>query len=285
MPVNVVGGGAVGSLVAALLTRGGACVTLVTRRHAGVIAQSGIGVVQDDTTWYTKPAVVGAAVVPTNGVTFVAMPLHALAAAGPTLAATTGYVVPLCNGVDAKDRVAALAPRATVVYGTIAVTCHTMGGGVVRWYGGRCKVVAALPKGAAAALRGNGLEVTATANGAKAVWQKAAWLAPLAALCAAKGVAAGEARRLPVFEAMVDEVVTAAGVEGVSGVTKAAALFTAGRLRKDMMPSAARDARAGLPSELPLLVEPLAGLCPQLAAMVASPPQADAVPALWQTCS
>lgn len=265
--VTILGAGAVGCTYAALLQRGGADVQLFGRgEHLRTIRRSGLTL---ETRGKRETFQVNATarldkLVPSN-ITLVCVPLHQLAGLREQLRGfRSGGTLPLCNGLTATDTVRGFGLE-TVFYGTTVVECSVRDNGWVILETEKPRItlgfeIYGYAADTAKTLRRFGLNVSATKQPMQALWQKAAFLIPVSLACAKWKCTVGEVRanqtRWHLVLNLMAEIVAEARASG-HNASQATAEFAVGRVRKGMIPSAARDVIAGRPSELPHLVQPL----------------------------
>lgn len=169
----------------------------------------------------------------------------------------TGLLVPLLNGVEHLPVLRDRYPAATVTAATIRVESTRTAPGEIRHDSAFASLELAGAPGVerlAGALREAGLDVRVRDDEAAVLWDKLAFLAPLALLTTHAGRPVGavrEERRADLL-ALVDEAGAVARAEGGTGDTRAVlAAFDA--LPATMRSSMQRDAEAGRPLELDAL--------------------------------
>jgi 2-dehydropantoate 2-reductase len=173
-------------------------------------------------------------------------------------------VVPLQNGVDAADQLAAhLGPDHV-----LGALCHMLSWverpGEIRWIGAAPVVTlgprrvgqGAAVEACAAALRGAGVDVRVTDAIEVALWSKLLFIAPLGAVGAVERAPAGRLRRTPraraQLKAAMGEVAAVAAARGVvlPADAVARAMERIDALPEDAKASMQRDIEAGRPSEV-----------------------------------
>jgi 2-dehydropantoate 2-reductase len=260
--VAVLGPGAVGGLLGALLARRGDEVTcLAPAATAAHIAANGLEL-HSPMLGDTKVAVLAATRLeePVDAclVTVKATQLERAVEAVPPEALGGGLVVPFLNGVDHVAWLRERYPPEQVVAATIAVESTRVAPGVIQHDSPFVIVqVAHGPadparvEGLAARLAEVGLDVTVRDSEAFALWTKLALLAPIALLTTWAGAPAGEARARHPDElvALVREAAQAALAEGVE-LDAEAILRRLNALPASMKSSMLKDAEAGQPLEL-----------------------------------
>lgn len=137
MNIGIVGGGAIGSYYAGLLTRAGNSVRLVARGdHLAAIKQRGLQIKKPDEQFVVQvDATDEVSAVAGCDVVIVAVKGYSLGEIGPGLvaAATHGAaIIPLLNGVDIAERLEKLGvPRGSIVGGLAAVSLFRTAPGVI----------------------------------------------------------------------------------------------------------------------------------------------------------
>jgi 2-dehydropantoate 2-reductase len=260
--VAVLGPGAVGGLLAALLARRGDEVTcLAPPATAAHIAANGLEL-RSPMLGDAKVAVRAATRLeePVDAclVTVKATQLERAVEAVPPEALGGGLVVPFLNGVDHVAWLRERYPPEQVVAATIAVESTRVAPGVIQHDSPFVIVeVAHGPadpgrvEGLAARLAEVGLDVTVRDSEAFALWTKLALLAPIALLTTWAGAPIGEARARHPGElvALVRETAQVAMTEGVE-LDAEAILRRLNALPAGMKSSMLKDAEAGLPLEV-----------------------------------
>lgn len=225
-PIAVVGPGAIGGLVAAMLQRAGHDVVVVAReRTARHVAEHGLDVTTDEFgAWHAAlPAVTE---VPHGARVVVAVKAEGVADAARLLGpAAPAEVLSLLNGLDHVDTLRTALPGVEVVGATIAgETLRTGADGpgpaLVRHRGTLLRTVVpddAAELGVVTALRDTPIEVLTGGTEAEVLWKKLRFLAPLALLTSTWATGIGEAlTRDPALTAgLLDEIAATATAEGV----------------------------------------------------------------------
>jgi len=269
MRIVVIGAGGVGGLLAGLLTRAGADVALVARgaqlealRRDGLSIDSPLGTFRVRVPAEADPG----ALAPADAV-IVAVKAWQVASVAPTLAplvAKGGVVVPMQNGVEAADRLAAALGPERVAGGTINVLAWIAAPGRVQHLGGPPRIALG-ERGApgsprlealAAALRAAVAEAEVTADIDVATWDKFLFVEPWGVVGAASRAPIGVMRTVPETRALleramreVDALARARGVR-LPAETVASALRRMEAVPIDATVSMQRDLGAGRPSEL-----------------------------------
>lgn len=261
MRLAVLGLGAVGGLLAALLVRSGEQVVCVATEHtAEHLARHGL---------WIDSAAFGAFHVRVEAVTRLASPVDACLVAVKatqldsaleriTSAAGDGLIVPLLNGVEHIALLRERYPARQVAPSVIWVEAARTGPGMIRHLTRTAEVelaatganrarVAALADHLARA----GPEVRLRTDEAAMLWAKLAFLAPLALLTTREGAPVGaiRTRHRPELIEVIREVATVARAQGVE-VDPAAVLAMFDRIRPGLRSSMQRDAAAGRPTEV-----------------------------------
>ncbi|WP_240644142.1 ketopantoate reductase family protein [Antribacter gilvus] len=224
--VAVVGVGAIGGLVAAMLQQAGHDVVVVAReRTARQVAEHGLDIETDEYgTWHADlPAVTE---VPRGARVVVAVKAEGVAdAAARLVRSAPAEVVTLLNGLEHLDALRAALPGLDVAGATIAgETLRTGAGGFgpprVRHRGHLLRIV--VPDDAAHlslvdALRDTPIEVAAGGAQAEVLWKKLRFLGPMALLTTLTESSLGVAldRDPGLVGALVAEVAAVATAEGV----------------------------------------------------------------------
>jgi 2-dehydropantoate 2-reductase len=272
--IAVVGAGGVGGLLAALLARAGNDVRMLARGAAlSAIRDHGVRTrgpdgdhavpiprVSDDA------AALGAA-----AIVLVTVKTWQLADLGPRLVPLIGkntLVVPMQNGVEASELLAASLGEDHVLGGVCRMISWAERPGEIRWIGtppsltigpchpGQLEGVQAC----AAALQTGGLEVLTTKGIERARWQKFLFIAPYAAVGAVERVPLGVLRRTPQSRARLEAAMhEVAALAAARGVALPPDVVAAAMQRIDVLPEAAtasmhRDIVGGRPSELHELI-------------------------------
>jgi len=281
MRIVIVGAGAVGGLLGALMARAGHAVGFVARGEARTtIADEGVVVTTPDGSFSSGALAAfeeAHDLAWTGGVDLVVVCVKAwqVASIAPSLAPLLGpvtAVLPLQNGVEAADRLAEALGEPAVVGGLCHVLATREGPARVRMMGQPLHVTLGergSPAGAAVArepservrriadaLRGAGVTVTESPDIRAAVWTKLAFVEPLGSVGAVTRATIDVVRALPETRAMLEaamrEVQAVAAGQGVAVPDEA---IRKGLARVDSLPPGAtasmqRDLVEGRPSEL-----------------------------------
>jgi len=222
----VVGPGAIGGLVAAMLQRAGHDVVVVAREGtARHVTEHGLDVTTDEYgSWHAPLTAVTE--VPRGARVVVAVKAEGLADTVRLVEhAEPAEVVTLLNGLDHVDALRAALPGSHVVGATIAgETLRTGADGpgpaLVRHRGTLLRVVVpddATDLGVVTALRDTPIEVLTGGTEAEVLWKKLRFLAPLALLTSTWGSGIGEAlaRDDTLTAGLLAEIAATATAEGV----------------------------------------------------------------------
>ena len=260
--VAVVGPGGVGGLVGAVLTRAGHPVVYVARPDtAAALTASGLDVTSVQYGDFHVPATAVPRLAAPVDVCVVAAKATALDAAldgVPAEALGAGLVLPLLNGVDHLAALRARFPAARVLAGAIRVESTRVGPGRIAHTSPFCTVEVAgdgIPRPRletlAAQLGAAGIGTSVRDSEVAVLWDKLAFLAPLALLTTAYGATAGEVREKhrSDLEAVADEVAAVARAAGATADAGAViGLFD--RVPPGMKSSMQRDVEAGRQAEV-----------------------------------
>jgi 2-dehydropantoate 2-reductase len=262
----------VGGLLAGLLSRAGLDVVVVARgAHGEAIRRGGLRVDSPLGTFTARlhvvedPAAAGRA-----DAVLVAVKAWQVAELAPRLAplvADGGVAVPLQNGVEAADALAAALGEDRVAGGLVAVLAWIAGPGAVKHVGFPPRVKmgergarrgAPSPRleALAAALRSAGVEVDVVADVEAASWEKFLLIEPWGAVAAVARAPAGVVRGVPETRALhvaaMQELAALARARGVAlaGDAVARTLAFLDGVTPEATASMQRDLGAGRPSEL-----------------------------------
>ena len=278
MRIVVVGAGAVGSLLGAMLARGGAEVAFVARGETRDRLRSvGVDAAGPDGALHQGPFEAEAEpdrVAPADAV-FVSVKSFQLRALAPRLAPLLrpeGVIVSLLNGIDASDVLAEAIGDAPVLGGLCHVLASSTGPAQVAWKGLPLRVaLGELAGGSSArverlgeALRAGGVTVSIEPNIRVALWEKLLFVGPLGMVGAATSLPPSRTREL--LEAAMHEVRRVAAARGVTvpEASVAAALARVDALPEGSRTSMHRDLDANRPSELGEQVGTIARLAREL---------------------
>jgi 2-dehydropantoate 2-reductase len=258
----VVGPGGVGGLVGAVLTRAGHPVVFVARPDtAAALHSDGINVRSAQFGEFHVPANATPRLAGPVGVCLVAVKAPSLDAAlggVPPDALGDGLVLPLLNGVEHMATLRGLFPADQVVAGAIRVESTRIAAGRIEHTSPFSSIEVAsdtAPRDRVDALadqlRWAGLDVGVRDDETGLLWDKLAFLAPLALLTTHAGAPTGVIRgeRRADLEAVIGEVVAVARAAGAR-VDSAAVLGLFDRVPAGMKSSMQRDVEANRPTEL-----------------------------------
>jgi 2-dehydropantoate 2-reductase len=254
--VAVLGPGGVGGLVGTLLARQGHAVTcLAGAETAGHIERHGLRLVSDRYGEVTAPAHGAELLTEPVDVCLVTPKATRLEEALERVPPTTlgdAVVVPLLNGLEHMALLRQRYPAARVVAGAIRVVASRTGPGVVRHEGTLAAVQ--LAPGAerlADALAGAGLDVAVRPDEVGLLWDKLAFLAPVALLTTTLDAPLGAVREQlgDELQALVEEVAAVARAEGAQADAAATLAFME-TVPAGMTSSLQRDTAAGHETEL-----------------------------------
>ena len=260
--VAVVGPGGVGGLVGAVLTRAGHPVVYVARPDtAAALTAGGIEVTSARFGDFHVPAAAGPRLTAPVDVCVVAAKATALDAAldgVPAEVLGAGLVLPLLNGVDHMAALRERFPAARVLAGAIRVESTRVAPGRIVHTSPFCAVElagddtpGARLETLADQLRAAGIDATVGDSEAAVLWNKLAFLAPLALLTTAYGATAGEVREKyrGDLEAVAGEVLAVARAAGATADAGAViGLFD--KVPPATKSSMQRDVEAGRPAEV-----------------------------------
>lgn len=224
--IAVIGPGAIGGLVAAMLQQAGHDVVVVAReKTARQVTEHGLDVETDEFgTWHAPLA--AATEVPGGARVVVAVKAEGVSDAARLLDGTAPTeVLSLLNGLDHVEVLRAALPGARVVGATIAgETLRTGAGGfgpaLVRHRGTLLRAVVpddAAGLGLVAALRDTPIEILTGGTEAEVLWKKLRFLAPLALLTSTWATGIGDAltRDAALTSGLLAEIAATATAEGV----------------------------------------------------------------------
>jgi 2-dehydropantoate 2-reductase len=258
--IAVIGPGAIGGLVAAMLQQAGHDVVVVAReKTARQVADHGLDVQTDEFgTWHAPLA--AATEVPHGARVVVAVKAEGVADAARLLAGTAPTeVLSLLNGLDHVDVLRSALPGVRVVGATIAGETLRTGAGsfgpaLIRHRGTLLRAVVpddAAELGLVAALRDTPIEILTGGTEAEVLWKKLRFLAPLALLTSTWATGIGDAltRDAALTSGLLAEIAAAATAEGVP-TTGADLLGILGSFPAPMRSSLQADIEAGREGEL-----------------------------------
>jgi 2-dehydropantoate 2-reductase len=270
MRIAIIGAGGVGGLIGGLLARAGEQVALVARgEHLRAIREQGLrvesprgsftvtGLEASDDPARLAPAEAVLVAVKGWQVREVAPRLAPLLAGG-------GFAVPLENGVEASDDLAAALGEERVAGGLCRMLSWIEAPGRIRHAGAFLQVTLGERGGGssprlealAAALRKASVDVELVPDVAAALWEKFLFIEPLGAVGAVTRAPIGTVRALPETRALLvaamEEIARLARARGVKLPQEAVAraLETVDKMPAESVTSMQRDVQGGRPSEL-----------------------------------
>jgi len=267
----VFGTGGVGGYFGGRLAEAGHAVTFIARgTHLRAIRQHGLRVesIQGDFHVVAAQATDRPQEIGEVDVVLVATKAWQLPAAAQAMRPLVGSatcVVPLLNGVEAPDILAAALGEAPVIGGMCKVSAYKAAPGLIRHVGVEPEVVfgeldgrrsARVERLRAAFAACRGVRVTVPENIRAAMWGKLTFIAPFSAVGAVTRAPAGVIRSLPetrhLLETAMRETVAVAQALDIPLPDAAAdqAMAFADRLEPHVTASLQRDIMAGRPSEL-----------------------------------
>ncbi len=282
MRVVVIGAGAIGGLYGGLLARAGHEVAFLARgAHLAAIRQRGLEVRSAQFGTFTVHGLASddAATLGTADLALMAVKTYDLGAASEAAKCVLGpgsKVLTFQNGVEAPDQVAAVVGRERVLIGTTSLETTIAEPGVVAHLSPFHRVTVGELEGpptprveaVVATFRETGIEASVAPDGRRALWEKACFLIPLAAMTTVCQSAIGPILALPETSRLMDEVfaevaaVAKACGYDVAEASKAARASTR-QIAPTMKASMARDFERGGRNEL----EALGGAIVRLAAL------------------
>jgi 2-dehydropantoate 2-reductase len=270
MRIAIVGVGGVGGLVAGLLARAGTEVAVLARNASlAAIRQDGLAVDSPLGTFTVRPAAVSddPAALGVADVVLVAVKAWQVGELAPKLApllAPGGFAVPLQNGVEAAERLAAALGPERVAGGLSFLLAWTEAPGRVKHVGGPPKITMGEVGGGssarlehlAATLNAAGVVAELADDISAALWRKFLFIDPLGTVGAATRAPVGVIRSVPETRALLAGAMReVAAVAKGRGVDVGAQAVDAALKQVDSMPAEAtasmhRDLAAGRASEL-----------------------------------
>lgn len=266
----VLGAGGVGGVYGGELARAGHAVAFLARgAHLEAIRARGLEVRTPEGTFTAKvEAADDAGSLGAADFAIVAVKTYSLDSVVPAarvLAGRGAAILPLLNGVDAADRLAAGGvPRTSVLGGLTSVSAARVAPGVVeRKSPFQIVTIGELGGGdspraerIAGAFRSAGADAKVSTDIATDLWRKLAFIASMAAACGLSRAAVGAVREAPygrlLFERAIAEVFAVAKARGVAVAADDAekAMRFVDGLPAAMKPSLLLDLEAGAPTEV-----------------------------------
>jgi 2-dehydropantoate 2-reductase len=271
MRIAILGAGGVGGVYGAMLARAGNPVAMLARgEHLEALRARGIEVTTPEETFTAKVGasgdVDGLGAVDLALVTVKTYSLDEVAPAARTLAERGADVLPLLNGIDAADRLAAAGvPKERLVGGLTEVSAAKTGPGRVARKSPFARIAlgelagggSPRVEGIAETLRGAGIETRVSVEIAVDLWRKFAFIASMAAGCGLARTSIGPLRAAPYgtlfFTRAVREVLAVGRARGVALDLEADAariLAFVNGLPEPMKPSLLLDLQSGSRTEV-----------------------------------
>ncbi len=279
MRVVVVGAGAIGGFYGGLLARAGHDVGFLARgQHLEAMRQHGLEVRSTQFGNFTVPARASDDVADLGqaDLTIVAVKTYDLDVAARSARATAGpdtMVLTFQNGVEAPDQVAAIVGREHVLIGTTSLETTIVEPGVVAHLSPFHRVTVSEFEGGPTprvehvvdAFKEAGVNAMVAPDGRRALWEKASFLIPLAALTSICESGVGPIRELPETRAVLDQVFAEVAVVAKAcgyDVDEASknARATAESAPPTMKASMARDFGRGRQTEIEAILGPIVRL-------------------------
>jgi len=272
MKICIVGAGGVGGLLAAVLKKSGADVSLLaTERHVAAIKKNGLAVIAPEGRYSVQiPVERDAAAIGACDVVVVTPKMYSVEALAPTLKPLLGknaVVIPVQNGIDAPAMFAKALGWEHVVYGSASLNAAIEEPGVIRQRNPQYGITIAEKDGQQSdrlskvkeTFSKAGISVTLATDGPTILWDKFIMLVANSSLCALlrspMGVVQKDDDAWALYSAVFNEVVAVGRASGISiPPEKAAARLAGARTSPPMvMPSMAVDLIAGNRLEYPWL--------------------------------
>ncbi|MEU1784894.1 2-dehydropantoate 2-reductase [Streptomyces sparsogenes] len=256
LTVAVLGPGGVGGLIGALLARDGhRVICLAGEATAAALSQGGLRVESAQYGAFTAAVEADTRLREAVDAVFVTVKQTSLDEAldrVPAPALGNAVVIPLLNGLDHLGLLRDCYPSAEVVAGTIRVEATRTAPGRINHTSPFANLELAAPLDEfAEQLRHAGLGVTLRSDETAMLWDKLAFLAPLALLTTRHRVDVGTIRsdRRPELLTVLDEITAVAQAAGAPVTTETVLSFF-DRVPDTMKSSMQRDAEAGRPLEI-----------------------------------
>ena len=270
MKIAILGAGGVGGYYGGALARAGHEVSLLARgAHLAALREKGLEVRTPDETFQARVTASDAAADFLGAdlalVTVKTYSLDEVAPAARVLAEGGATILPLLNGVEAVDRLAANGvPRGQLLGGLTEISAARVAPGVVQRFSPFQRValgeisgdVSARVTSIAEALRGAGVDVRISTDITADLWRKLAFIASMASACGLARSPIGPIRETAlgreVLERAVEEVFAVARARGlVLGPDETAKVMRfVDALGAELKPSLLRDLEAGAPTEI-----------------------------------
>ncbi|WP_310719014.1 ketopantoate reductase family protein [Streptomyces lydicus] len=256
LTVAVLGPGGVGGLIGALLARDGhRVICLAGEATAAALSQGGVRVESAQYGDFTAAVEADTRLREAVDAVFVTVKQTSLDEAldrVPAPALGNAVVIPLLNGLDHLRLLRERYPAAEVAAGTIRVEATRTAPGRINHTSPFANLELAAPLDEfAAQLRHAGLGVTLRSDETAMLWDKLAFLAPLALLTTRHRADVGTIRsdRRPELLTVLDEITAVAQAAGAPVTTETVLSFF-DRVPDTMKSSMQRDAEAGRPVEV-----------------------------------
>ncbi|AOP47829.1 ketopantoate reductase family protein [Streptomyces lydicus] len=256
LTVAVLGPGGVGGLIGALLARDGhRVICLAGEATAAALSQGGLRVESAQYGDFTAAVEADTRLREAVDAVFVTVKQTSLDEAldrVPAPALGNAVVIPLLNGLDHLRLLRERYPAAEVAAGTIRVEATRTAPGRINHTSPFANLELAAPLGEfAEQLRHAGLGVTLRSDETTMLWDKLAFLAPLALLTTRHRADVGTIRsdRRPELLTVLDEITAVAQAAGAPVTTETVLSFF-DRVPDTMKSSMQRDAEAGRPLEV-----------------------------------
>jgi 2-dehydropantoate 2-reductase len=236
MRVLVMGSGGVGGYFGGVLARAGHEVTFVARgAHLRAMREKGLQVIDQGERFAVEPTRAVERPADAEGgdpdLILFTVKTYDTADAANLIKAVVGpstAVLPLQNGVDAVNEVGAVVGKEAMLGGMTNIGARIAEPGVVERFSPFAAVTIGEPGGGmserveriAGAMKEAGIDITASADVERALWEKFMLLAPLASLTSACNLPSGKVRAAPegraLYLAMVREVMEVGRASGVN---------------------------------------------------------------------
>jgi 2-dehydropantoate 2-reductase len=270
MNYAVLGAGGVGGFVGGALSRRGHRVTLILRPEGAERHPVSLSVQSEVLGRFDTPVSIATQLPTGVDVLWVTVKEPQLEAALNLLPAqqmSGNLVIPLMNGIDHVARIRTAFPLAKVIAGSIRVESERTAPGAIRQHSpfAAVRLCATDPGDARGAqvvsdLRDAGLTCEIVTDEATMLWEKLAFLAPLALTTTARGVPLGEIRSNATWQnqlvTCVAEVCQAAQAQGAR-IDRDEILARLRDAPETMRSSMQRDVEAGRPPELDAIGGPV----------------------------
>lgn len=253
----ILGAGGIGGLLGAALAHAGADVVLLMRpatlaRYNGRIQVDSLILGQLDVAVAASATLERA--VDVLWVTTKATALTGALALAPPARVGTATVIPLLNGIDHVAELRHGYP--TVLAASIRVESERLGDGRIRQTSPLLRIEIAAPHPVAEDLAAAGIACSVRQDELSLLWDKLAFLAPVALATTALDTTLGEARQDPRFRGCRREALAVAEADGAhldTDAVRAAHAAAPAQMRSSMQ----KDVEAGRPPELDAIAGPV----------------------------